>query len=124
MGHGWNAFFRRLAAHPRWRQIYLDAQTGGSALFDKPTSEWSFPQQQVAMWLRYYDAFFQRVHMQRTATGVDIELVKASWYKYDVIVDSFMVWYDKKSRERFDASVSSARPRASQHQYTFVAAHR
>jgi len=99
-------------------------------LFPCAITEWSPAQEQLVGWLRYYDAFYDRVESQ-DYLDVDKKHVHAWMVEYDVIVDAFFVWYRKKSDEKHDKdSREGGRsdheanvPRTTQHGDVYRAAH-
>ena len=79
----------------------------------------------MAFWLRYYDNFYEAVRNQSYVT--DIDIAKPWMAEYDIVVDSFLVWYDwkskEKSKDRGRDNDEANPPRASEHKQTFRGAH-
>lgn len=106
----------------------MNSQDGLGPLFSVPITEWSAAQEQLVGWLRYYDAFYDRLESQDYVA--DREYVHAWMVEYDVIVDAFFVWYRNRSEERKGENRRSGAaqheanvPRASQHGTVYRAAH-
>lgn len=119
-----------MAATSKWRQRYLNSQDGLGSLFPNAISNWSPPQEELVGWLRYYDAFYQRLEDQHYVAGR--EYVKAWMIEYDFIVDAFFVWFKKRSdeKQKEDRRDSGGRdhwaadvPRASDHGTVYKAGH-
>lgn len=98
MAGGRRGPFRQLAATPRWRQRFLDVKAGLGHLFPGAVTEWTFAQRQISSWLRYYDGFYERCGSQGLV--VDKEIVSSAMAVSDIIVDAFIVWYERKYKQK------------------------